>query len=139
MSETPNLALPLLAAAQAQKHVTHNEALLRLDVLTQLVVIDRTLASPPASPGDGQCWIVGGSPSGPWAGHADEIAAFQDGVWTFYEPRQGWKAHVLGEGNDVIWTGSAWVDAGEGGGAPAYRLPRTAPISVWPSWRKSSL
>jgi hypothetical protein len=27
MSETPSLSLPLLAAEQAQKHVTHNEAL----------------------------------------------------------------------------------------------------------------
>ena len=28
MSDTPLLGLPLLAAAQAQKHITHNEALL---------------------------------------------------------------------------------------------------------------
>jgi hypothetical protein len=116
MSETPNLALPLLAAAQAQKHVTHNEALLRLDVLTQLVVIDRNRANPPASPDNGQCWIVGSSPSGAWAGHAGEIAAFQDGAWTFYEPRPGWRARALGEGSDVVWTGSAWADAGGGGG-----------------------
>jgi hypothetical protein len=124
MSETPNLALPLLAAAQAQKHVTHNEALLRLDVLTQLVVIDRNLANPPASPSDGQCWIVGGSPSGAWANHAGEIAAFQDGAWMFYEPRPGWKARVLGDGSDVIWTGSTWEEAGGGGGGSS--LP-TAP------------
>jgi hypothetical protein len=123
MSETPNLALPLLAAAQSQKHVTHNEALLRLDVLTQLVAVDR-LASPPALPGDGLCWIVAASPSGAWEGHAGEIAAFQDGAWVFYSPRAGWKAHVLSEGADVIWTGSAWAEAGGGGGGSS--LP-TAP------------
>ena len=31
---TPRSGLPLLAAAQAQKHVTHNEALLQLDALS---------------------------------------------------------------------------------------------------------
>jgi hypothetical protein len=35
MTVTPHLALPLMAAAQAQKHVTHNEALRLLDGLVQ--------------------------------------------------------------------------------------------------------
>lgn len=33
MTETPRLGLPLMAAAQAQKHVTHNEALMLVDAL----------------------------------------------------------------------------------------------------------
>ena len=33
MAETTRLALPLLEAAQAQKHVTHNEALRVLDAV----------------------------------------------------------------------------------------------------------
>lgn len=37
--KTPNLALPFILPAQAQKHVTHNEALQRLDALVQLVVV----------------------------------------------------------------------------------------------------
>lgn len=36
--QSPRLALPYLQAAHAQKHVTHNEALQRLDLLAQLVV-----------------------------------------------------------------------------------------------------
>ena len=50
MTNTPNLSLPYLATAQAQKHVTVNEALSQLDGLVQLSVLDRDLASPPGSP-----------------------------------------------------------------------------------------
>jgi len=41
MSETTaHLALPFIMAAQAQKHVTHNEALRILDGIVQLSVKD---------------------------------------------------------------------------------------------------
>ena len=36
MTVTPRLSLPLLAAGPAQKHVTHNDALVRLDALIHL-------------------------------------------------------------------------------------------------------
>ncbi|MPT23459.1 MAG: DUF2793 domain-containing protein, partial [Starkeya sp.] len=70
MSETtPLLALPLLAAAQAQKHVTHNEALMLLDAATQLAVLDRTRTAPPASPLPGDRHLVAPGASGAFAGH----------------------------------------------------------------------
>ena len=47
---TTHLGLPYLLAAQAQKHVTHNEALRLLDAMVQLSVLDRTRTAPPASP-----------------------------------------------------------------------------------------
>ena len=50
---SPNLALPYLLPAQAQKHVTHNEALQRLDAVTQLVVEAFGATTPPGSPGVG--------------------------------------------------------------------------------------
>ena len=50
---TTHLGLPYLLAAQAQKHVTHNEALRLLDAMVQLSVLDRTRTAPPASPADG--------------------------------------------------------------------------------------
>jgi hypothetical protein len=55
---TTHLLLPYILAAQAQKHVTHNEALRILDGLVQLSVLDRDLAAPPASPADGDRYIV---------------------------------------------------------------------------------
>ena len=78
---TPNLGLPQLAADQAQKHVTVNEALYDLDALVQLAVLDRSLSALPGSPADGARYIVAASPTGAWAGHANHIAAWLDGAW----------------------------------------------------------
>ena len=108
---TPNLALPELIAAQAQKHVTVNEALRALDALVQLAVLDRDLSAPPGSPNEGQRWLVASGASGAWAGHAQHIAAWQDGDWEFYAPQAGWLVYVSDEGALLAFTGSAWVDA----------------------------
>ena len=40
------LSLPYILPAQAQKHVTHNEALRMLDLLVQLVVTSRQVTTP---------------------------------------------------------------------------------------------
>ena len=53
MDNTPNLGLPYIMAAQAQKHVTHNEAIRSLDAIVQLTVLDRDLSAPPGVPVDG--------------------------------------------------------------------------------------
>ena len=58
-----------------------NEALRRLDALVQVTVQSSVLGTPPASPTEGQRWIIPASPSGAWAGHAGQIAALQDGAW----------------------------------------------------------
>src|SRR3712207_5060978 len=110
MTDTLNLALPCIEAAQAQKHVTHNEALRLLDTLVQLAVLDRDLTAPPGSPADGARWIVAASPTGAWAGHAGHIAAWQDGAWQFSAPKLGWIAYVGDEGTLITWNGSAWGD-----------------------------
>jgi len=112
MTETSNLGLPFIVAAQAQKHVTHNEALRILDSLVQLAVLDRDLSAPPGSPNEGERWIVAASPapSGAWAGHGDEIAAWQDGGWQFYAPKLGWIVYTVDEGALLTWDGSAWDD-----------------------------
>ncbi len=111
MTETPNLALPLIAAAQAQKHVTHNEALRALDAIVQCAISDRDLSVPPGSPGEGRRYIVAPSPSGAWAGKAGQVAAWQDGVWTFYAPAAGFLAYLVDEARLLVHDGSAWTDA----------------------------
>ena len=40
MTDTANLGLPFIEGNQAQKHVTHNEALLILDAAIQIAVLD---------------------------------------------------------------------------------------------------
>ena len=44
-----NLKLPFILPSQAQKHVTHNEALQILDALVQLTAISSSRSVPPAS------------------------------------------------------------------------------------------
>ncbi|TGD96480.1 DUF2793 domain-containing protein [Methylobacterium nonmethylotrophicum] len=106
---TQNLALPLMAAAQSQKHVTHNEALLLLDALVQLAVLDRDLGAPPASPAEGDRYIVGPSPTGLWSGWAGRVVRWQDGAWQPTAPRPGWLAFVADEADLCTYIGTAWV------------------------------
>ncbi|CAA2141813.1 hypothetical protein HYPP_02835 [Hyphomicrobium sp. ghe19] len=118
MNDTPNLALPYILAAQAQKHVTHNEAIRALDCLVQLSVESRALTAPPSAPADGDRFLIAASPTGAWSGHANEVAAFQDGAWAFYRPKDGWSAWVADEGALLIYTAGAWsLFAGSGGGS----------------------
>jgi hypothetical protein len=106
---TTNLALPLIAAGQAQKHVTHNEALLTLDALLHCAVKDKDLATPPGSPAEGDRYIVAAAPSGAWAGKAANVAAWQDGTWRFHAPKAGWIAFVVDELQLYHFNGSAWA------------------------------
>ena len=78
----------------------------------QLAVLDRDLNAPPGSPDEGERWIVSASPAptGAWAGHGDEVAAWQDGGWQFHAPQTGWVAYAADESALVIWNGTAWVD-----------------------------
>lgn len=109
MSTTPFLGLPLIAAAQAQKHVTHNEALLLLDALHFLDVVDRHLAAPPPSPPQNARYIVATGASGAWAGQTGHLAAAIDGVWHFVMPRAGWIARIADEAVVLVYDGAAWV------------------------------
>ena len=86
---TTNLLLPYILAAQAQKHVTHNEALRLLDGLVQLSVLDSDLTAPPGSPADGDRYIVASGSTGDWTGWDQNVALFTDGAWLRLPPRAG--------------------------------------------------
>lgn len=66
-----------------------------------LSVKDRHLNTPPASPAAGDTYIVGPSPTGAWAGKADQIAywdaSVSPGEWLFAVPRTGWLAVIEDE------------------------------------------
>ena len=95
LATTRHLGLPFIAAAQAQKHVTHNEALKRLDAIVQLAVLDASLAGPPSTPAEGDRYIVAEDATGGWADHDGEIAHFIDGAWEFAAAAVGWFFPVL--------------------------------------------
>ena len=104
---SPNLKLPYLAPAQAQKHVTHNEALRQLDAIVQLSVVTQT-NEPPQSPQNGDCYIVGENPQGAFTGKALHIAAFQDGAWTLLTPNIGCRSYVQDVAAFLVFDGTAW-------------------------------
>ncbi len=106
---TPNLALPYIAAAQAQKHVTHNAALDLLDGLVQLSVKDRNLAAPAVSPTEGDRYIVAAGATGAWAGWDGDVALFSGGAWVRLAPQSGWRVRVEDEGGLVVRMGGAWL------------------------------
>jgi len=116
VDDTQNLKLPYILAAQAQKHVTHNEALRALDSIVQLAVLDRDLTTPPTSPMDGDRFIVATGGAGDWVGKDGQIAAWQDGAWAFYQPNKGWLAWVGDEDVLCVNDGTAWSVASSGGG-----------------------
>jgi hypothetical protein len=109
---TTHLLLPYILASQAQKHVTHNEALRLLDAMVQLSVMDRDLTSPPVSPADGDRHIVASGASGLWTGWDLNVAFWVDGVWMRLVPRPGWLAWIADEAVFVVWSGSAWDPVG---------------------------
>ena len=115
MSNTTKLIMPLIEAAQAQKHITHNEALLTLDTVVQLAVADRDLSVPPSGPADGDSYIVGPAAGGPWAGREGHVATWQDGVWRLRTPRTGWLAWIEDERRLCVYSGGAWVSLAEVG------------------------
>jgi Protein of unknown function (DUF2793) len=98
MTDSVNLGLPCIEDSQAQKHITHNDALRILDTLVQLAVLDRDLTAPPGAPAEGQRWIVKTGATGAWAGHVNAIAAWQNGAWQFSVAQTGWVAFVAEQG-----------------------------------------
>ncbi len=110
---TTHLLLPYILASQAQKHVTHNEALRLLDAMVQLSVLDRTRTAPTASPVDGDRHIVASGATGLWSGWDLNIAFWVDGVWMRLVPRPGWLAWIADEAAFVVWNGSTWDLVGE--------------------------
>lgn len=110
--QSPTLSLPYIQPAQAQKHVTHNEALRILDAVTQLTVIDATLAEPPVAAQPGERYIVGPAATGDWAGQEAAVTVLADGAWTFYAPSTGWRADVAGTGETLRFDGTDWQPHG---------------------------
>lgn len=111
MSEplTQRCGLPLLQPAQAQKHVTVNDALMRIDGLLNLVLQSTAVTAPPATVTDGICYGVPSDAAGDWAGQGGQIAIGANGGWVFVAPAAGQRAWVLDQGGQAVWDGKGWV------------------------------
>ncbi len=112
---TPRLALPLLAAGQAQKEMSHNEALALLDLAAQARAEAIGTDTPPGDPEPGQCWILGADPTGEWAGQAHKVAGWTAGGWRFLAPFEGLRLWLGRSGGFACFCGGEWI-AGEAHG-----------------------
>ena len=112
MPATSRFALPLLAVAQAQKEVTHNEALTWLDALIHAAVGAGPLAVPPSDPASGQCWIVGALPTGGWTDQENSLALWTAGGWRFMPPREGMSVTRLADRAQLRFEAGAWIAPG---------------------------
>ena len=100
ISASPRFGLPLLFAGQAQKEFFVNEAHALIDALLH-AAIEGSADSPPPTPEEGECWLVGDEPSGAWADHAGMLAAYQAGDWLFAAPRDGLHLLDRSTGQDI--------------------------------------
>src|SRR5690349_1068328 len=104
---TPRLSLPYLAAGQAQKHVTLNEALARLDGLVQTAVESRTTDAQPGSPADGELYIMTAAASGSaWGGKAHgALMRFEARAWAQLTASEGHIAWVKDDAELIVCDG----------------------------------
>lgn len=121
---SPVLAMPYIQPAQAQKHVTHNEALRVLDAVVQLAVIAADQDAPPAAPQAGDRYIVAAPGSGAWAGQAGAVAVYSDGAWYFVPPQPGWRAQVLTPKGAVVYDATAGWEAETAGEGTVTTTPQ---------------
>lgn len=132
MANTVRHGLTLMAAAQAHKEITHNEALIRVDALLHAAIASDSVVVPPANPANGVMWLVPAGGTGAWAQHSGQIALWEAGTWTFIVPIAGlvvWNAatnaQIVFDG--LSWKTEAWpVKSLEVGGETVVRGRRAA-------------
>ena len=113
--QSARLGLPYLAAGQMQKHVTLNEALTRLDALTQTAVVSRTQGDQPGDPDDGALYILPVDATGAaWTGKpAGTLMRFEAGGWSVVDAPDGLIAVTLDEPAVVARIDGDWRPLGE--------------------------
>ena len=109
--------LPLMESAQTQKFLTFNSAISYLDALVNPTVFNRTTSAPPASPTEGDRYIIGSSPTGAWTGLANRIAVYIGTNWVIFTPSEGWNVYDQGANEEITFTGSLWLTKVRGSSA----------------------
>jgi hypothetical protein len=97
-----------IASSQAQKEVTHNDALNDLDFMAQASALDHTISTPPATPNTGDTYIIAASPTGAWTGYTNAVAGYYSG-WRIKTPLTGWMAWTRNDSRVLYYNGSAWA------------------------------
>jgi hypothetical protein len=122
MTTSADLGIPFIDAGQGQPEVTHNEALLLLQAVTN-GVIDRGVNDPPVGPTIGDSYIIGAAPTGAWAGRANCVTIWSGTAWDFIPGetsagtpitmgarQEGMCVWVRDENTLYVWTGTEWLN-----------------------------
>lgn len=107
---TARLDLPLIQPSQAQKHVTHNEALQVLDGLVQAALEETGANTPPFEPVTGTLYAIGPSPTDDWAGEPNKLALRITEAWLFIDPQVGWRAWDKATEQFKVFDGTGWAE-----------------------------
>jgi Protein of unknown function (DUF2793) len=141
---TARHALPNLFVSQAQKEVTHNEALARIDALLHPVVQDNLTAPPTAlvEADDGKCWLIAAPAIGIWSGKERQIARWSGGSWRYLLPVDGMAIwHAIDQVRffyiDGDWVSSSAI-ANPSGGATVDIEARAAIVAILDHLRQIS-
>lgn len=107
---TINNAIPFVPEGTIDPAAGLNISLNTIDALLQVLVQTVGANTPPAGV-EGQRFIVGTSPTGAWAGQANKLARFLNGVWTFYNARYAVNA---ADGLWYVRSGATWASLAGG-------------------------
>ncbi|MEZ5691471.1 MAG: DUF2793 domain-containing protein [Rickettsiales bacterium] len=108
MATTSHLGITFVEQAQAQKEITVNQAITRIDAVLNSGAKSRVIATPPVSPAAGDVYIVAASATGDWLGQDSNITYFDD-IWRFITPLEGMTLWVSDEDLLYSYDGGNWV------------------------------
>jgi hypothetical protein len=89
MSDPIHLRLPLIAAAQSQRHVTHNEAIRDFDLLVMVWVLELFRMSPPAKPQNTTATSLARTPLMPGRAITSSWPPGSTAPWAMFQPNRG--------------------------------------------------
>ena len=105
---TNRVLLPYILQSQSQKEVTHNSGLDLIDALLQAACVSVGTNTPPGSPVAGDCYVIGSTPTGVWAGQASKFTFYTTG-WNFVAPWEGLTAWAKDTNTLMTYDGTNWV------------------------------
>lgn len=80
----------------------------KLGAVVGLSVKDRDIVTPPASPADGDRYIVPAAATGAWSGRTNQIAVRIGGAWEFHVPKVGWLCFIEDEAVLSAYKAAGW-------------------------------
>jgi len=80
----------------------------RVGAVLGLSVKDRDLTAPPASPVNGDRYIIPAAATGVWAGKTNQIAVRISDAWEYHAPNIGWLCFIEDEAKLSAFKATGW-------------------------------